>query len=182
MIRPLIVGYEREDTLSAAYLIARGAHGNQMHGDRPYYAHLNEVVGVLVEFGFKDDIDLMVSGYLHDTLEDTDTVTYAFIKRLFGLKVAELVNSVTNPRGFKRADALKLVYKKIGDFPSALPLKLADRIANTRFAKTSSEPRFFAMYAAEYPEFKKNLYQPGSYEAMWETLDTLMSPSPGGSV
>ena len=49
------------------------AHGDQMYGDEPYIVHLDEVAGILHEFGIMETIftNAYIVAYLHDTIEDT---------------------------------------------------------------------------------------------------------------
>lgn len=76
----------------AARDFAVSAHGQQRYGERPYVAHLAEVAAVLEEFGFADEY--LIAGWLHDVVENTDSTT-ADIKRLFGARVARLVDAVS---------------------------------------------------------------------------------------
>jgi (p)ppGpp synthase/HD superfamily hydrolase len=79
-----------------ALSIAWEAHKNQKRkgSNIPYIIHPVEVAVILIENGAEDD--LITSGLLHDTLEDTN-VTLSFIKNNFGDKVAELVKSASEP-------------------------------------------------------------------------------------
>ena len=59
-----------EDALNRAYVFSMMAHGSQKResGD-PYFSHPLEVAGILTEL--KLDSDTIVTGLLHDTVEDT---------------------------------------------------------------------------------------------------------------
>ena len=82
-----------EDMLNRAYVYGLKEHGSQMRasGD-PYFSHPVEVAGILTEM--KLDTASIVTGLLHDTVEDTDA-TREEIERLFGESVARLVDGVT---------------------------------------------------------------------------------------
>ena len=82
-----------EDMLNRAYVYGLKKHGTQMRasGD-PYFSHPVEVAGILAEM--KLDTASIVTGLLHDTIEDTDA-TRDEIARLFGESVARLVDGVT---------------------------------------------------------------------------------------
>ena len=71
-----------EDMLNRAYVYGLKKHGTQMRasGD-PYFSHPVEVAGILAEM--KLDTASIVTGLLHDTIEDTDA-TREEIARLFG--------------------------------------------------------------------------------------------------
>ena len=76
-----------EDMLNRAYVYGLKKHGTQMRasGD-PYFSHPVEVAGILAEM--KLDTASIVTGLLHDTIEDTDA-TRDEIARLFGENVAQ---------------------------------------------------------------------------------------------
>ena len=59
-----------EDALNRAYVFSMMAHGSQLRasGD-PYFSHPLEVAGILTEL--KLDSDSIITGLLHDTVEDT---------------------------------------------------------------------------------------------------------------
>ena len=60
-----------EDMLNRAYVYGLKKHGTQLRasGD-PYFSHPVEVAGILAEMRL--DTSSIVTGLLHDTLEDTD--------------------------------------------------------------------------------------------------------------
>ncbi|MEI8394745.1 MAG: HD domain-containing protein, partial [Rhodospirillaceae bacterium] len=59
-----------EDALNRAYVFSLKAHGSQLRasGD-PYFAHPVEVAGLLTQM--KLDTASIITGLLHDTVEDT---------------------------------------------------------------------------------------------------------------
>ena len=88
-----------EDALNRAYVFSMMAHGSQRResGD-PYFSHPLEVAGILTEL--KLDSDTIVTGLLHDTVEDT-VATIDEIKTQFGDAVAHLVDGVTKLSKFE---------------------------------------------------------------------------------
>ena len=82
-----------EDALNRAYVFSMKAHGAQKRasGD-PYFFHPVEVAGILSDK--KLDCDSIITGLLHDTVEDT-VATVEDIQSLFGIDVARLVDGVT---------------------------------------------------------------------------------------
>src|SRR6266851_1948216 len=82
-----------EEMLNRAYVYGLKKHGTQLRasGD-PYFSHPVEVAGILSEMRL--DTASIVTGLLHDTLEDTDA-TRDEIARLFGENIARLVDGVT---------------------------------------------------------------------------------------
>jgi hypothetical protein len=159
----------------------------RMHGDQkydsdtaPYVVHLAAVRDAVIEFGFGYTEEYgeayVVAAWLHDILEDTPCTDGEIIK-LFGEKVFLLVEPVTG-RGNSRRERNEDAYKKMEQIPSAIPLKLADRICNMRASKITSLDKLFLMYQNEYPAFRKRLYGPSIEFAprtmmMWTELDKL---------
>src|ERR671926_589686 len=82
-----------EDLLNRAYVFAMKAHGAQLRasGD-PYFHHPVEVAGILAQM--KLDAASIITGLLHDTVEDT-VATLDDIERLFGPEIGRLVDGVT---------------------------------------------------------------------------------------
>ena len=82
-----------EALINRAYVFATKMHGNQLrHSGDPYFSHPIEVAGILTELRL--DAATIITGLLHDTIEDTD-VTTKDISTLFGGEIAELVDGVT---------------------------------------------------------------------------------------
>lgn len=87
--------------------------------------HFLDVYRILKdEFGVNDE-EVLVAGLLHDTLEDT-SATYEQIERIFGKRVADLVEEVSHPKNYN--DEQKKEYydklKHISD--GGKMIKLAD--------------------------------------------------------
>lgn len=162
--------------LQAAQALAAHFHEDQMYGDKPYVSHLAHVVEVLNRFSVKDE-DMLVAGWLHDSVEDT-AMTLGQIEITFGRKVRDLVYRVTNEEGKNRKERHEKTYPKIKASDDAITLKLADRIANTEASIELKDDGKIKMYAKEYPGFRKELYKIGSNESMWRHLDFLMGYEP----
>ncbi|MBC7753705.1 MAG: bifunctional (p)ppGpp synthetase/guanosine-3',5'-bis(diphosphate) 3'-pyrophosphohydrolase, partial [Moraxellaceae bacterium] len=79
--------------IEKAYAFSQKAHEGQMRrSGEPYITHPLSVAGILADL--KLDLDTILTGLLHDTVEDT-SVTLEDIKREFGPTVASLVDGVT---------------------------------------------------------------------------------------
>ena len=155
----------------AAYL-AISQHGTQTYDGHPYYYHLEQVVDVLKEFGFTEDV-YVISGYLHDTLEDT-SISYNDIKKQFGLDVAEIVYAVTDELGRNRKERKYKTYPKIKINEDAIIVKLADRIANVRNS-LKHKPEMAEMYVKEFEIFKGELYnEKTSTHSLWLELESII--------
>ncbi len=134
-----------EDALNRAYVFAVKKHGSQLRasGD-PYFSHPVEVAGILTEF--KLDTASIITGLLHDTVEDTET-TYDEIKELFGTEVANLVDGVTklarlkiNTQQQKQAENFRKLVLAMSEDIRVLLVKLADRLHNMRTLHFISKP------------------------------------------
>jgi len=134
-----------EDALNRAYVFSMMAHGSQRResGD-PYFSHPLEVAGILTEL--KLDSDTIVTGLLHDTVEDT-VATIDEIKTQFGDAVAHLVDGVTKLSKFELQSADKRQVENFRKLLLAtsrdirvLLVKLADRLHNMRTLHFIKEP------------------------------------------
>ncbi|MBP5855872.1 bifunctional (p)ppGpp synthetase/guanosine-3',5'-bis(diphosphate) 3'-pyrophosphohydrolase [Marivibrio halodurans] len=141
-----------EDALNRAYVFTMRAHGTQKRasGD-PYFSHPVEVAGLLSEKRL--DSASIITGLLHDTVEDTET-TVAQIGDLFGPEISGLVDGVTklsqlelqSDRSKQAENFRKLVLAMSQDI-RVLVVKLADRLHNMRtlhFIKASEKRRRIA--------------------------------------
>src|SRR5258708_9126313 len=126
-----------DEMLNRAYVYGLKKHGTQLRasGD-PYFSRPVEVAGILAEMRL--DTSSIVTGLLHDTLEDTDA-TRDEIARLFGENIARLVDGVTKPSRLevqsettKEAENLRKLVLAMSSDIRVLLVKLADRLHNMR--------------------------------------------------
>lgn len=126
-----------EGMLNRAYVFSMKAHGAQVRasGD-PYFSHPLEVAGILT--GMKLDCATVVTGLLHDTIEDT-LATPEQIAELFGPEVTKLVDGVTKlskirfpTEGAHRAENFRKLMLAMSNDIRVLLVKLADRTHNMR--------------------------------------------------
>ena len=134
-----------ETLLNQAYVFTVKKHGDQKRasGD-PYFSHPVEVAGILTEL--KLDVSTIVTGLLHDTLEDTDA-TYEELQKLFGEEVAQLVDGVTKLSKLeltadqnKQAENLRKLLVATANDIRVLIVKLADRLHNMRTLHYIQDP------------------------------------------
>lgn len=104
----------------------------------PYVNHLIEVAQLVAE-AEPGNTDLIVAALLHDSIEDQHK-TRAEISDLFGDRVADLVEEVTDDKSLLKAERKRL---QVENAPKksreAKILKLADKTANLR-ALAASPP------------------------------------------
>ena len=130
----------------AAELAARRHNGQTRkgRGEEPYVNHLAEVANILSAVTNGGDAELVAAGWLHDTIEDSETTGEELTQR-FGLRVAGLVEECTDdmslPKHERRRRQIVDAPKKS---PSAKLIKIADKISNIRariFPNASQEQR-----------------------------------------
>src|SRR6266481_7748479 len=141
-----------EDALNRAYVYSMKAHGAQLRdsGD-PYFSHPIEVAGILARM--KLDTASIVTGLLHDTVEDT-VATLDEIQRLFGPEIARLVDGVTKLSRIelqsdhtKQAENFRKLVLAMSEDIRVLLVKLADRLHNMqtlRYIKDDDKRRRIA--------------------------------------
>lgn len=130
-------GYKK---LERAVEFAANAHrGQKRKSGEPYISHPVMTADTLISWGM--DLDSVLAGVLHDTVEDTDA-TLEQIKELFGPDVAQLVDGVTkvsqtsavmkNLDSYlpKTKDNLSKLLIAVGKDVRVIIIKLADRLHN----------------------------------------------------
>ena len=116
----------------AAELAARRHNGMTRKGrdDEPYINHLAEVANLLAAATDGADAELVVAGWLHDTIEDTET-TPAELAQKFSGRVASLVVEVTDDMTLPKSERRR---RQVIDAPhksaDARLIKIADKISN----------------------------------------------------
>ena len=125
------------EPLSKAFKFAIEAHKNQKRiSGVPYVVHPVAVADILA--GLKLDSATIITGLLHDTIEDTK-ITYDVVLKEFGREVADLVDGVTKISALEEKAAdnsqaenfRKLILATSKDI-RVLLVKLADRLHNMR--------------------------------------------------
>uniref|UniRef100_A0A1D1Y251 GTP diphosphokinase n=1 Tax=Anthurium amnicola TaxID=1678845 RepID=A0A1D1Y251_9ARAE len=129
-----------EEIVVKAFYEAEKAHRGQMRasGD-PYLQHCVETAVLLASIGANSTV--VAAGLLHDTLDDS-FMTYDYVFRIFGVKVADLVEGVSKLSHLSKlarenntasktveADRLHTMFLAMADARAVL-IKLADRLHN----------------------------------------------------
>ncbi|OAF12231.1 phosphohydrolase [Bradyrhizobium centrolobii] len=116
----------------AAELAARRHNGmaRKGRGNEPYINHLAEVANLLAAATDGADPELVAAGWLHDTIEDTDT-TREELAQTFSERVASLVVECTDDMSLPKAERRR---RQVVDAPKksadARLIKIADKISN----------------------------------------------------
>ncbi|MFK7924293.1 MAG: HD domain-containing protein [Bacteroidia bacterium] len=153
------------------------ANCNHRYDEHPYAFHLAMVAEAATALSKDYDTAIreriVAAAWCHDLIEDARE-TYNDVKKVLGVEVAEIVYALTNEKGRTRSErANSKYYEGIKATPYATLVKVCDRIANVRHSRDKGS-RMYETYAAEYPNFKAKLYEPGQYEAAWQMLTSLL--------
>jgi GTP pyrophosphokinase len=144
-----IRSYHAEADLEAvrrAYVYSAKVHTGQIRlsGD-PYMTHPMEVASILTRL--RMDVPTIVTGLLHDVLEDTLT-TEEELRRLFGDEVTEMVDGVTKIGKItfktseeRQAENFRKMLLAMARDIRVILVKLADRIHNMRTLGFQPEER-----------------------------------------
>ena len=123
------------ERLARAAAFAAQKHTGQFRkgeAREPYVNHVLEVAAMLAVASDGADVELVMGGLLHDTIEDTDA-TYEEVKAAFGEIVADLVLEVTDDKALPKAERKRLqVLHASHKTLRARQLKLADKTSNLR--------------------------------------------------
>jgi len=107
--------------------------------NEPYLNHPAEVANLLADVTDGADAELVAAGWLHDTIEDTETTREELADR-FSERVADLVVECTDDMSLPKADRRQ---KQVEDAPHKSPdaklIKIADKVSNIG-ARILSEP------------------------------------------
>ncbi len=137
-----VEAYDENQLLELEHAIdyAREKHlGQKRKSGEPYIIHPLNVAYTLIEWGM--DIDTVLAGVLHDTVEDTDA-TLEEIESIFGRDVAFLVDGVTKVSQARSGmrdlsnylpqtkDNLSKLLIAVGQDVRVIIIKLADRLHN----------------------------------------------------
>src|SRR5215468_3727521 len=125
------------ELLSRAYVFSAFEHRGQVrHSGEPYLIHPLAVADFLADM--KLDAVAIVSGLLHDVVEDTLT-TIERIRELFGAEVAHVVEGVTKISAIRfssseerQAENFRKMLLAMVDDIRVILVKLADRLHNMR--------------------------------------------------
>ncbi len=125
------------ELIEKAYVFSASVHQGQMRlSGEPYLTHPMEVAGVLTDM--RMDAATIVTGLLHDTVEDTLT-TLDEIEKAFGKEVASLVDGLTKlskisfrSQEERQAENFRKMILAMSEDMRILLVRLADRIHNMR--------------------------------------------------
>ena len=167
-----------EDLINRAYVFSMKAHGQQTRasGD-PYFVHPLEVAGLLADM--KLDSATIVTGLLHDTVEDT-VATLDELETQFGIEVSALVDGVTKLSKLehqsdqsKQAENFRKLVLAMSKDIRVLLVKLCDRLHNMRTLGALKKPERRARIARETLEIYAPLAERIGMHVMKDELEDL---------
>ena len=167
-----------EDLINRAYVFSLKAHGSQRRasGD-PYFTHPLEVAGILADMRL--DTGSIVTGLLHDTVEDT-VATLDDIEKQFGAEIAQLVDGVTKLSKLelqgdqnKQAENFRKLVVAMSKDLRVLLVKLSDRLHNMRTLDAIQNPEKRQRVARETLEIYAPLAERIGMHGMKDELEDL---------
>jgi len=130
---------EEQSSVRSALVVADFAHrGQRRKSGEPFITHPVEVACILGDLHL--DADTIVAGLLHDTIEDTDLLSFEDIEKRFGQRVRRIVEAETRitktvpvePGESVRDVDFRHFFQSMSEDVSVLLVKLADRLHNMR--------------------------------------------------
>lgn len=104
--------------------------GHVDKGGNDYFEHhLKVVAGLVEEWGYGKDY--IITGYLHDMLEDIKIIKYEYLKTSFGIVIADAVRVLTKTENIDYDVYLEEIKKN----PIARIVKLADMTNNSDLSR-----------------------------------------------
>jgi GTP pyrophosphokinase len=142
---------EEQETIEKAYIFSASVHQGQVRlSGEPYLTHPVEVSGILADM--KLDAATIVTGLLHDTVEDT-LATLDQIRESFGKEVEFLVEGLTKiskitfgSKVEQQAENFRKMILAMSSDIRILVIRLADRVHNMRTLEfqTPEKQRYIA--------------------------------------
>lgn len=165
-----------EEKIKKAYYFTKECHEGQFRNSgEPYFNHPVAVAGILAEL-YMDD-DTIISGLMHDILEDTD-ITFSEMADMFGEEVAKLVDGVTKLKKIKyqtkeesQADNLRKMLLAMNSDIRVIIIKIADRLHNMRTLEYMRRDKQMEKAKETLEIYAPLAYRLGMSSIKWELED-----------
>jgi guanosine-3',5'-bis(diphosphate) 3'-pyrophosphohydrolase len=166
------------ELVKSAELFAKKKHSGMTQKDGSDYSkHLESVVNRLKSLGVIDK-ELLCTGWLHDTIEDTET-SFDDLYEQFGSRVAVLVSSLSKDTSLskKKKEQAYLKQLKESSFDAKL-IKLCDISANLSDLKTyspskSKQLKYLKLKRRNLIAIKKDLIENSDYPKIVTLLESI---------
>lgn len=167
------------NAIKRAFFLAKEAHqGVRRRSGEPYLLHPIAVAKIVIEeigLGKKS----VVASLLHDVVEDTE-YTVEDIERIFGAKIASMVDGLTKMSGIFNADTseqaeyFRKVLLTLSDDVRVILIKIADRLHNMRTLGSMPENKQIKITSETIYLFAPLAYRLGLYSIKSELEDLCM--------
>ncbi|MFI3280286.1 MAG: HD domain-containing protein, partial [Rikenellaceae bacterium] len=172
-------GEEDWDLIKRAMFLAKEAHkGVRRRSGEPYLLHPIAVAKITVdEIGL--GVKSVAASLLHDVVEDTD-YTVEDMERIFGVKIASMVDGLTKMSGVFNADAseqaeyFRKVLLTLSDDVRVILIKLADRLHNMRTLGSMPQNKQIKITSETFYLFAPLAHRLGLYAMKSELEDLCM--------
>ncbi len=169
-------GEDQAARVRSAYEFAEKAHSGQKRSSgEPYSIHPLAVANILTDLGM--DADTIISGLLHDTIEDTG-VTKEELDEKFGTEVAMMVDGVTKlsrlsykTKEEHQVENLRKMFLAMAKDIRVIIIKLADRLHNLRTLEYVDEESQRAKAYETLEIYAPLAHRLGIFKVKWELED-----------
>ncbi|NLB41652.1 MAG: bifunctional (p)ppGpp synthetase/guanosine-3',5'-bis(diphosphate) 3'-pyrophosphohydrolase [Clostridiales bacterium] len=169
-------GEDQAARVRSAYEFAEKAHSGQKRSSgEPYSIHPLAVANILTDLGM--DADTIISGLLHDTIEDTG-VTKEALDEKFGTEVAMMVDGVTKlsrlsykTKEEHQVENLRKMFLAMAKDIRVIIIKLADRLHNLRTLEYVDEESQRAKAYETLEIYAPLAHRLGIFKVKWELED-----------
>jgi len=167
------------ELLKNAELFAKNKHAGMMKKDgmTSHSKHLEGVVNRLKSLGVIDE-ELLCTGWLHDTIEDTDT-SFDNLYEQFGSEIAVLVSSLSKDMSLTRKKREQVYVKQLKESSSnAKLIKLCDISANLSDLKNYDASKSKKLHQVKQKRhyvnvIKKDLLSNTNYPKIFTLLESI---------
>ncbi|MFR9523693.1 MAG: RelA/SpoT family protein [Rikenellaceae bacterium] len=167
------------DLIKRAMFLAKEAHkGVRRRSGEPYLLHPIAVAKIVVdEVGL--GVKAVAASLLHDVVEDTD-YTVEDMERIFGPKIASMVDGLTkmsgvfNANASEQAEYFRKVLLTLSDDVRVILIKLADRLHNMRTLGSMPQNKQIKITSETFYLFAPLAHRLGLYAIKSELEDLCM--------